>query len=52
MFGSTLVRKHSLAGAVAAARVDGARMTQAFRYVILPMTRPIAATIVVLTLWY
>jgi multiple sugar transport system permease protein/raffinose/stachyose/melibiose transport system permease protein len=33
-----------------AARVDGARMTQAFRYVILPMTRPIAATIVVLTL--
>jgi raffinose/stachyose/melibiose transport system permease protein len=33
-----------------AARVDGARMTQAFRYIILPMTRPMAATIVVLTL--
>jgi raffinose/stachyose/melibiose transport system permease protein len=33
-----------------AARVDGARITQAFRYVILPMTRPMAATIVVLTL--
>jgi raffinose/stachyose/melibiose transport system permease protein len=33
-----------------AARVDGARMTQVFRYVVLPMTRPIAATIVVLTL--
>jgi raffinose/stachyose/melibiose transport system permease protein len=33
-----------------AARVDGATMMQAFRYVILPMTRPIAATIVVLTL--
>ena len=33
-----------------AARVDGARMVQAFRYIILPLTRPMAATIVVLTL--
>lgn len=33
-----------------AARVDGASVFTAFRYVILPLTRPIAATIVVLTL--
>lgn len=35
---------------VDAARVDGASMVTAFRYIIVPMTRPIAATIVVLTL--
>lgn len=33
-----------------AARVDGAGVLAAFRYIILPMTRPIAAAIVVLTL--
>ena len=33
-----------------AARVDGASVFQAFRFIILPMTHPIAAAIVVLTL--
>jgi len=33
-----------------AARVDGAGVFTAFRYIILPLTRPIAAAIVVLTL--
>ncbi|MDR1634564.1 MAG: carbohydrate ABC transporter permease [Bifidobacteriaceae bacterium] len=32
-----------------AARIDGLRTRQVFRYVILPMSKPIAATIVVLT---
>jgi raffinose/stachyose/melibiose transport system permease protein len=35
---------------VEAARIDGAGAFAAFRYIILPMTRPIAAAIVVLTL--
>jgi multiple sugar transport system permease protein/raffinose/stachyose/melibiose transport system permease protein len=35
---------------VDAARVDGANMFTAFRYIIVPLTRPIAAAIVVLTL--
>jgi multiple sugar transport system permease protein/raffinose/stachyose/melibiose transport system permease protein len=33
-----------------AARVDGAGVTKAFWYIILPLTRPIAAAIVILTL--
>ncbi|WP_203975168.1 carbohydrate ABC transporter permease [Planotetraspora silvatica] len=33
-----------------AARVDGANIFTAFRYIVVPMTRPIAAAIVVLTL--
>jgi raffinose/stachyose/melibiose transport system permease protein len=35
---------------VDAARVDGAGTVAAFRYIVLPLTRPIAAAIVVLTL--
>jgi raffinose/stachyose/melibiose transport system permease protein len=35
---------------IEAARVDGASGFTAFRYIVLPMTRPIAAAIVVLTL--
>jgi multiple sugar transport system permease protein/raffinose/stachyose/melibiose transport system permease protein len=35
---------------VDAARVDGANMFTAFRYIIVPLTRPIAAAIVGLTL--
>ena len=33
-----------------AARVDGATMWSSFWYVVLPLTRPIAAAIIVLTL--
>jgi ABC-type glycerol-3-phosphate transport system permease component len=33
-----------------AARVDGANMWRAFRHIVLPLTRPIAAAIIVLTL--
>lgn len=33
-----------------AARVDGATVAGAFRYIILPLTRPIAAAIIILTL--
>src|SRR4029079_1966774 len=35
---------------IEAARVDGAGVVAAFRYIVLPMTRPIAAAIVVLVL--
>lgn len=32
------------------AKIDGARMTQAFRHIVIPLSRPIGATVVVLSL--